>query len=100
MKTPQMQDQTNKPVIQELEEVSSPPPQEMYASPPELQSPPQPCTPIAEIPTEPIMLPNTVAGTSRHMHRDEQQDEGTTTHPRPGQIGYIKLALRRGMEHF
>ncbi|CAH0050898.1 unnamed protein product [Clonostachys solani] len=86
---------------QELEQPPPQAPQEMYTAFPELESPQSPY-PVAEIPTSPVLLPNTIAGTGLEMQREREAEQNMAT----AQGGHnsaacnIKLALRKGMDYF
>ncbi|KAK7225430.1 hypothetical protein V2G26_013433 [Clonostachys chloroleuca] len=70
----QMQHQHPYQAAQELEQPPPLAPQEMYATFPELESPQSPY-PVAELPTSPILLPNTIAGTGREMQREREAEQ-------------------------
>ncbi|CAG9972551.1 unnamed protein product [Clonostachys byssicola] len=97
----QMQQQHPYHAAQELEQPPPLAPQEMYATFPELDSPQSPY-PVAELPTSPILLPNTIAGTGREVQREreEEHDVGMAQRGHNPIACSIKLALRRGMDHF
>ncbi|VUC28214.1 unnamed protein product [Clonostachys rosea] len=101
----QMQQEQQQHPYYAAHELEQPPPmapQEMYATFPELESPQDPY-PVAEIPSEPVLLPNTIAGTNRDVQRERESEEEDMSLTQRGhnQITCnIKLALRKGMDHF
>jgi hypothetical protein len=96
-----MQQQHPYHAAQELEQPPPLAPQEMYATFPELDSPQSPY-PVAELPTSPILLPNTIAGTGREVQREREEEQNVAMTQRGHNpiACNIKLALRRGMDYF